>query len=142
MSNSPASRFPRGRILAGVVVVLLAAGWGAYSVIHRPADPVNEAELEDDFAFMESAGTPGSDREPRRLSTGTFTDVMTAGHRESDDQLSTVSPAGFEQPRPASNPAAWLNGTIEDVATEPAPWPLRAADAPVSRGFNRPFTTK
>jgi hypothetical protein len=139
------------RLIAGVVVLLLAVGWGSYTAFNRQTDPVAEAELEDDVAFIESAGaeteTEEPDHPPRRLATATFTDVVTAGHHESDDQQSTVLQVGFERPGPASKSAVWLDGTIEDGTIkggtmEPAPWLLRGADAPASRGVGRQFSTK
>ena len=126
----------------GTIVVLLAAGWGVDTVIHRQAEPVRDAVSEVDLDFLETAGQQGEDRQSRRLPTATVTDVVTAEHRATGGEQSTVVQAGFEFPRPASNPPVWLDGRIEDAFSEPAPRSSRAANAAASRGFNPQFTTK
>jgi hypothetical protein len=118
-------------LLAGLAVVGPFMGMGFYSAFHQEADAI-DAESEEEIAFLEVPGevpAVGSSTHAK----ATLTDVVAAVHQEipGDREQTVIQIAGE---RPASNPSAWLAGTIED-AIEPDP-PVSTNESAL-RGFDR-----
>lgn len=106
---------PAKLLLLGLVVVAPIAGWGVYSAVYRQSEIVEEAS-EDELAFL---GVPDDpiDADQLKPANATLTDVVSAVHTESMDERPAVTQVAGQ--RPASNPSAWLAGTIEEVESAP-----------------------
>lgn len=114
--SSPARRIPGAGTLLGVAILLLAIGGGVHYLANLPKQQTGDDDDQDELAFVEDQLATG---QPQRLASATITDVVTAGHRESesDSSESTIIQAGYPAgARPASNPSIWLVGTIEPDA--------------------------
>lgn len=110
------------RILLILSVLGIGGGWGVLHFMNQPADPAQSEDEDDlDSLVLQEVTESASRNQPLRKATASFTNVVTADHRESDDAGSAIVQARFASAsRPASNPSVWLTGTIE-IESNPAP---------------------
>ena len=109
------------RILLILSVLGIGGGWGVMHFMNQPADPAQSEDEEDlDSLVLQEVTESASRNQPPRKATASFTNVVTADHRESDDAGSAIVQARFASAsRPVSNPYVWLTGTIE-IESSPA----------------------
>ena len=115
-TSSPARRIPGAGTIFGVAILLLAIGGGVHYFANLPRQQTGDDDQDDELAFVEDQLATG---QPQRLASATITDVVTAGHQESefDSFESPIIQAGHPAgARPPSNPSIWLVGTIEPDA--------------------------
>lgn len=113
---SPGRRLPGAGTFIGFAIMLLAVGGGVYYFANLPQQQASEDDQDDELAFVEDQLATG---QPQRLASATITDVVTAGHQESefDNSEPTILQVGYPAgARPSSNPSIWLVGTIEPAA--------------------------
>ena len=140
-ADSQVTRLSPPRIAFAIAMLALAVGGGAYFWMNHSTakdDSVVQHEA-DEFAPLELDDPSGSGDEPGRLESTGISDVVSAVHRAPSDEQSWIQQTGSGiSSRPPSNPAAWLDGTIEaEPAVEPAPWPYPAAGASRPHTFDR-----
>lgn len=102
--------------MIGVAILLLAIGGGVHYIANLPKQQTGDDDQDGELAFVEDQIATD---QPQRLASATITDVVTAGHQESEfeNSESTIIPAGYPAgARPPSNPSIWLVGTIEPDA--------------------------
>jgi len=130
-SVRPGRRWPGLGTIAGVSLLLLAIGGGTHYLLNATTTQTSDDDQDDELAFLEDQVKSG---QPRRLASAMITDVMTAGHEESesDSDESNIIPTGYTAgSRPPSNPSIWLVGTIEaEAEPEASAVPMWQQDNP------------
>lgn len=111
----------RLRILLILSALGIGGGWGVLHFTNQPTDPAQSDDEDDlDSLVLQEVTESASRNQSPRKATASFTNVVTADHRESDDAGSAIVQARFASAsRPASNPSVWLTGTIE-IESSPA----------------------
>ncbi|MBS0204090.1 MAG: hypothetical protein JSS49_14385 [Planctomycetes bacterium] len=129
---------PRLRLVV-ILSVIGLAGWGASHWASRPDEPMKSIEDDDlDSLILQEVTETASP--PNRVATASFTNVVTADHREADDAGPAILQARFAtESRPISNPSVWLTGTIE---IDSSPADVTGPANPAIPHQDQPFTTK